>query len=426
MARTWSSWLLVCMAQLWLLGVALMVVRHLVGWRAVRRIESAPSAPLSPEWQRRFEALRNAMGISRAVSVRLAKDVASPFTAYVLRPMICLPLEFLTELPRAQLEVLMAHELAHIRRLDWSWNAIQCVIESVLFHHPAMWWLSRRVREEREHACDDLAVKVCGDAVVLAEALSSLQRRHRMFDMQGPSLAATGGSLTRRVRHLLSAAPQRSDWRWPGAILLLLTSGTLLAMQVAPPSKLMTNLRFEGSSQGELTPGNYRQFTASYLGDPERRYRISMDASGHVDEAYTEDGHSKPVDDRVRAWVRSMSAMEKGAGQTAAAPPPAQPAHASPDSDEFRTLMSSIAADPQVTARTGSPARVDRASFHGSIHTWGSRDFHLWGVDDPVGGKASFTATFVGPKGKVDVAWAGKTQSGAWKADSFDLSAPAK
>jgi hypothetical protein len=88
--------------------------------------------------------------------------------------------------------------------------------------------------------------------------------------------------------------------------------------------------------------------------------------------------------------------------------------------------MSSIAADPQVTARTGSPARVDRASFHGSIHTWGSRDFHLWGVDDPVGGKASFTATFVGPKGKVDVAWAGKTQSGAWKADSFDLSAPAK
>ena len=76
-------------------------------------------------------------------------------------------------MPREQVEALLAHELAHIRRLDWCWNTTQCVIESVLFHHPAMWWLSRRIREEREHACDDLAVAVCGDPVVLAEALAA-------------------------------------------------------------------------------------------------------------------------------------------------------------------------------------------------------------------------------------------------------------
>ena len=160
LASTWSGWLLACLAQVWLLGVALMVVRQVGGWRALRRIEHAPWVPLPAPWQARFDVLRHAMGVSRSVSVRMAEHVLSPFTAHVLQPLVWLPLTLLTHLPREQIEALLAHELAHVRRLDWCWNTIQCAIESVLFHHPAMWWLSRRVREEREHACDDLAVAV--------------------------------------------------------------------------------------------------------------------------------------------------------------------------------------------------------------------------------------------------------------------------
>ena len=427
-ASALGNWALVCTAQAWLLGVALMVTRQFGGWRALRRIEQAPSVPLPAQWLRRFEVLRHAMGVSRSVSARMAAHVASPFTAHVLRPLVWLPLSLLTQLPRDQVEALLAHELAHIRRLDWCWNGVQCVVESVLFHHPGMWWLSRRIREEREHACDDLAVAVCGDPVVLAEALAGLRRRGGTHPTPSLALAARGGLLMRRIAHLLSATPSRPNWRWPGALLLLLCSGTLLAMQVVPPASILTNLLSDASSQGELMPGNFREFTASYLGSPQRHYRIEMDASGHVHEVYSEGGRDMPVDAHVRAWLTTVSAMSDST--TTPAPPlpplPPLPSAAPSDSDEFRTLMATLAADPQVVARTGQPVGVDRKSFHGRIHLWGARDFRLWGIDDPVGGKADFTVGFTGPAGRVDVAWAGKTVAGTWKADSIAISQPAR
>jgi hypothetical protein len=88
--------------------------------------------------------------------------------------------------------------------------------------------------------------------------------------------------------------------------------------------------------------------------------------------------------------------------------------------------MAQLEADPQVVARTGRPVQVDRKSFHGNVHVWGANDFHLWGVDDAVGGKAAFTVTFTGPDGRVDVTWSGKTVDGAWKADSMALAPPAR
>ncbi len=440
-ASAGGGWLLMCVAQLWLLGVVLMGVRQLGGWRALRRIEREAFLPLPPEWQQRFDALRAGLGISRDVAVRLAERVASPFTARVLKPLIWLPLSLLTQLPREQIEALLAHELAHIRRLDWCWNGVQCVIESILFHHPGMWWLSRRIREEREHACDDLAVAVCGDAIVLAEALAALQHRRQA---QGATtshpkwaLAAEGGPLMKRVAHLLSITPARPSLRWPGVLLLLLCSGSLLAMQVVPPTSLLINLRYDASSEGALTPGNYRQYTASYFGAKGRSYRISMDATGRVDEVYTEDGQPRPMDRDARAWLKSVTLMNASSEQpheivtpalpTAMPPlkppsPPSLPALPS-DSDEFKALMSGIQSDPRLIALTGQPATLDRASFHGSVHVWGSRDFHLWGIDDPVGGRANFSVNFTGPSGRASVAWSGKTgPGGVWKAEAMKLS----
>jgi beta-lactamase regulating signal transducer with metallopeptidase domain len=440
LANSWSGWLLACLAQLWLLGVVLMVVRQFGGWRTLRRIEDAPSVALPGPWQARFDTLRLAMGVSRAVGVRMAEHVVSPFTAHVLRPLVWLPLTLLTQLPREQIEALLAHELAHIRRLDWCWNTIQCAIEALLFHHPAMWWLSRRIREEREHACDDLAVAVCGDPIVLAEALAGLQRRALVNDAPRLALAAQGGFLMRRVMHLLSApGPRRPDWRWPGMLLLLLCSGTLLAMQVVPPASILTNLHSEASSQGELTPGNFRVFTATYLGARQRHYRIEMDKTGTVHEEYLEDGLPMPIDGPVRAWLRTVSIMADSSPAQPIAPPPALPTlpplpgmpampelpPAPTDSDEFKLLMTTLATDPRVVARTGQPAAAVRQTFHGHVHTWGARDFHLWGIDDPVGGTADFVVTFTGPQGQVDVAWSGKTVQGVWTTDKMALAPPA-
>lgn len=455
-----ASWLLVCLAQLWLVGVVVMGVRQIGGWRWIRRIEHEAFTALPDDWQRQVDAMCAALGIVRRVRVRLAAHVASPFTAHALRPLVWLPLALLTRLPVEQVEALLAHELAHIRRLDWCWNALQCAIEALLFHHPAMWWLSRRIRDEREHACDDLAVAVCGDAVVLAEALAALPLTDdhpacnpRPGRRPPPmALAAGGGSLMKRVTHLLAPAPSRPNWRVPGALLLLLGCGSLLAMQVAPPAHLLTNLTTEASSAGDLTPGNHREFSARYLGEKTRRYRIAMDAQGRVSERYSEDNVPKPIDDNVRQWLAAMTAMSAPVAVPAApavpplpnvaalpavpavpSVPPVAPLPATPPrppappaaslSDESRALVDAIRADARVTALTGTPVRFDRGSLKGSIRIWGSRDFRLWGIDDPVGGKAAFSARFDGPDGAVDVAYAGRTVSGgAWRAETFTVS----
>lgn len=428
---SWQDWLLVVLSQAWLLGVAAMAMRQAGGWRLLRRIEAQPYAALPPHWQARVDVLASALGIGRRVSVRLAQRVVSPFTTHVLRPVVWLPLGLLARLPADQIEALLAHELAHIRRLDWCWNALQCVIEGLLFHHPAMWWLSRRIREEREHACDDLAVSACGDAVALAEALAGLQRG----GLPGPALAARGGGLLKRVEHLLAGAPRPANWRATAVLGFAVCCAALVALQVAPPAHLLTNLTIDASSSGALMPGNHRDYTASYLGEKQRHYRISMNAEGRVQESYSEDGEPRPIDANVRGWLAAMTAMgatPPQSGKPAPPPPPAMPRLSEPAappppaamSEEARRLMAAISADARVAAVTGLPASFDRKSFHGRIHTWGARDFHLWGIDDPVGGKARFTITFQGPRGRAQVSYAGHTVSGGdWAVETLDVQA---
>ncbi len=233
-AGNWGSWWMAYASQLWLLGVVLMLALQLGGLHAVYGLRRRPWVALPGEWQRKCEALRQQLGIARAVLVCMAEHVSSPFTAHLFRPIIWLPLGLITRLPADQVEALLAHELAHIVRLDWLWNGLQCVIESLLFFHPAVWWLSRRIRQEREHACDDLAVAVCGDAIPLAQALAELHRHS--VTIPPFALAAQGGSLMSRVSHILSVPTRRHHWRAPAALLLLLCSGTLMAMQLAPPA----------------------------------------------------------------------------------------------------------------------------------------------------------------------------------------------
>ena len=104
----------------------------------------------------------------------------------------------------APVEALLAHEFAHIRRRDYAINLLQTIAEALLFFHPAVWWISRRIRQEREHCCDDAAIAVAGEATAYAEALMALASwREREFQ---PSLGAAKGPLVRRIRRLLSVA----------------------------------------------------------------------------------------------------------------------------------------------------------------------------------------------------------------------------
>jgi hypothetical protein len=132
-----------------------------------------------------------------------------PAVVGVLKPTVLIPASMITGLTTEQLDALIIHELAHIRRHDYLLNLIQTIIETLLFYHPVVWWVSHSIRVEREHCCDDLAVSNCCDPVVYAKALTSLEEsRHASI---GWVMAADRGNLLRRVERLLLPSLTRSD-----------------------------------------------------------------------------------------------------------------------------------------------------------------------------------------------------------------------
>jgi beta-lactamase regulating signal transducer with metallopeptidase domain len=207
----------------WMFGFTFMLLRQIGGLWWVDRLARRDFAALPSHWLGRFAALQRTMGVSRAIHVRVADDVLVPFTARLLRPIIWMPLSLLSRLPHDQIEALLAHELAHIHRLDWLWNGLQSLIEALLFFHPGVWWLSRRIRAEREHACDDLAVAACADRVILAEALAALA--HAQSSRPRLLLAADGGPLLPRIKHLLLGEPEPARSWAPFALAAIIVAG---------------------------------------------------------------------------------------------------------------------------------------------------------------------------------------------------------
>jgi beta-lactamase regulating signal transducer with metallopeptidase domain len=188
------------MVMAWLLGVALLSVRQFFGWVLVRRLRRRFIEPVSEEIARRSSELAAWIRVSRPVVVLKSQLARAPLTFGWLRPVILLPASALSGLSSTQLAAILAHELAHIRRYDYLINLFQIAVETLLFYHPGVWWISHRIRIERENCCDDIAVRVCGDAKVYAGALAEVAS----LEMDpSPALGLADGSLTSRIRRIL-------------------------------------------------------------------------------------------------------------------------------------------------------------------------------------------------------------------------------
>lgn len=211
----------------WVVGVCGLSGRLLAGWFQVRRLRSQSTKPLP--WTEPFAVLARRLEVSRPVRLLQSALVEVPTVIGWLRPVILLPASCVTGLTPRQLESIIAHELAHIRRHDYLINLLQSAVETLLFYHPAVWWVSRCIRDERELCCDDLAVEVCGDRAGYARALATLEELRPASAQL--ALAAAGAPLLQRIRRL-AGQPERSAGRasWPVAgITLLLVLGILAA-----------------------------------------------------------------------------------------------------------------------------------------------------------------------------------------------------
>ncbi|MGH9173409.1 MAG: M56 family metallopeptidase, partial [Vicinamibacterales bacterium] len=183
----------------WLLGVTLLSLRMLGGWVLTRMLARRAVAAVSPTIDLAARAIARRLELRRGVAILESAAISVPTLIGWMRPVVLLPAAAVSGLTPSQLEAILAHELAHVRRHDYLINLLQSVVETLLFYHPAVWWVSSEIRAERENCCDDLAVAVCGDRLVYVSALAELTSIER----RAFALAATDGALVTRIRRIL-------------------------------------------------------------------------------------------------------------------------------------------------------------------------------------------------------------------------------
>jgi len=190
----------------WAAGMGMMSLRIVLGLAWIRRLPVADDRVQHLVWQSRLDVMAMHFRLSRAVELRLVHALDTPAATGWVRPVVLLPAALLTRLPADLIEALLAHELAHIRRHDYLVNLLQNAVEAMLFYHPVTWWLSHRIRVEREQVADQLAAEVICAPRRLALALSELTELQRVHPALHLVQAAHGGQLMSRIEQLVRPA----------------------------------------------------------------------------------------------------------------------------------------------------------------------------------------------------------------------------
>jgi len=214
----------------WLTGVTLACTRILLGWQRLRELRRSARFECGAPIEQAIRRLAGLIGAGSHVRIALSSRISGPMLIGWLRPLILLPPAIVTALPHDQIEMIIAHELAHFRRHDQWVNLIQVIIETLLFYHPIVAWVSGRIRIERENACDDLAVAATQRRLDYVEMLAALEYRRR----PGPLLAlgVDDGQIVARIRRLVERGEPRAT---RGATTPAAGLALLLAILVGAP-----------------------------------------------------------------------------------------------------------------------------------------------------------------------------------------------
>jgi beta-lactamase regulating signal transducer with metallopeptidase domain len=188
----------------WLIGVILLSLYHGFGFFRMQKSVRRTQQVMHPFRKTRIECLLARLGLKQKIQIYLLPSLEIPVVFGCLKPILLIPVSFFTGMDDKYIEAIILHELAHIKRYDYLLNMLQMIIEILGFFHPAVWWLSGRIRAERENCCDDIVVKTMGDKFIYVKSLVQLEElRYNRSVM----VAANGGKLHRRVSRILDYKP---------------------------------------------------------------------------------------------------------------------------------------------------------------------------------------------------------------------------
>jgi GWxTD domain-containing protein len=272
------------LAPFWIAGVLVFHLRSLAAWMASRRFCRTAVCRAADPWPARLDRLRAHVGLSRPVVLLESGLAAVPVAAGYLRPVILMPAGLLTGLPAGQIEAILLHELAHIQRADYVVNLLQTFVEGLLFYHPAVWWISGVIRNERENCCDDLVVATLGNAGEYAAALAALEVNRASAPAM--AAAATGGSLVDRIRRLLIPGDRPKTGLPPviaAFVLTLVAALASAAWQSKPEVRHLAQAQTQTSQpEGAVThaPSPFERWlnedVAYLITEPERRAYLNL------------------------------------------------------------------------------------------------------------------------------------------------------
>lgn len=191
-------------AVLWILGVAFLLGRMSLGLIFIEKLKKTSLPLVNEKAMELMGRIRSRMGISGGILLAETREITTPVTVGWIKPMILFPVGMLSGLSVPHLEAILAHELAHIKRNDYLVNILQSFAEVLFFFNPFVWILSSRIRAERENCCDDRAVEICGNRLVLAKALVEVADYAVPFAM---AFGKKDQSLLSRVKRIAGVSP---------------------------------------------------------------------------------------------------------------------------------------------------------------------------------------------------------------------------
>jgi beta-lactamase regulating signal transducer with metallopeptidase domain len=243
------------LSLLWLVSIAILASKLIIEIRNVNILPMRSSIAPSPELLVRFNQLVTQIQLTKTPQLLISLKAEVPMAIGWLKPVVLLPIAMITNLNSVQLEMLILHELAHIRRHDYLVNFFQTIIELLFFFHPSVHWVGKQIRNEREYCSDDIAVQHCGDAIAYAHTLTdtaSLCSKKHFQTIPQMAMAASGGDLKARIIRLVDhhCAPTNYTSKWLAAFSLLIALSLLSINQLlTTPFAQQVNNKFPWQEQ---------------------------------------------------------------------------------------------------------------------------------------------------------------------------------
>jgi bla regulator protein BlaR1 len=271
------------MLGIWALGAAFFTFRLLAGWYYLARLR-AHAIPVADSWNTLLQDLATKLAMTRPVTLAESAQVQAPIALGYLKPLILVPAGMLSGLTAEEVETILVHELAHIRRHDYLVNLIQLLLEAVFFFNPFVWIISNIIRREREHCCDDIVVTQHGNKLAYAYALTRLEEVRLTNTLFALSLAGNKNQLLNRIKRIMETSAKNYSYRNRVLPVVLLVVGLIcasfLTIRVTHPEEKNNSVIVAGDT---LKPKSKTK-SASYS----RKSVTTLDENGEPKEEITE------------------------------------------------------------------------------------------------------------------------------------------